>query len=142
MPFHTSLHLSLCLAIFWIHPLPSSMCHDHYISFSLSLHVFSMIQCRFSICPTYVCHTYSNSYFFCPDILNQLYSHHPSQHPHIDLLFQPSLVHPFSLTISRSNTSQDGWCRSDAVTLCIMGILLSSLNSPNVTSCSPIEGRL
>ena len=31
---------------------------------------------------TYVCHTCSFSYFFIPDLLNPLYSHHLSQHSH------------------------------------------------------------
>ena len=60
----------------------------YYIFFSLSLHVASPFQARFSYFLPHVCHTYPGSYFFIPDLLNPLYSHHTSQHYHVCSILQ------------------------------------------------------
>ena len=79
----SSIHLCFGLPIFRWPPtdfhLPCSHC---YIFFSLSLYVAQPSQSRFSHFLTYVCHTCHCSCFLCPDLLNPLYSHHPSPHSH------------------------------------------------------------
>ena len=80
----TSLHLSFGLPIFrcpptsmfaLLHLLQSFSSHGLTISFLLLL--FSHLG---------LCHTCPCSYFFCPDLLNHLHSHHPSQHSHTSVL--------------------------------------------------------
>ena len=93
----TSLHLSFGLPIFWC-PLTSiiSLLHlplSFYLSVSTHFHhlVATSSSVFLSTSPnhlSYVCHTCPCYYFFRPDLLNPLYSHHPSQHsPDVPICF-------------------------------------------------------
>ena len=111
-----SLHLSFGL----------SGSNHFYIFLLLSLHISqvpnnpSLTSLLFS--PVYVRHTCPCSYFFCPDLLNYLSSHHPSQHSqHISIkswhsnvslqwLAPSGLQHIFILVNNFVRFSNDACC--------------------------------
>ena len=76
------LYLGSAHQVFNLHVLRSCASSIFTCFFSLSLHLASPSQYCVSYFLTYVCHTCRRSYFFCPDLLNPLYSDHTSQHSH------------------------------------------------------------
>ena len=73
---------------------PSSVFLPNSLTIAVSLLLFSHLN---------ICHTCPCSYFFIPDLLNPLYSHHPSQHSH-SLFFVARLGRPFLVPRSRFHT--------------------------------------
>ena len=87
--FLSILMCSSCLCVTSLHPsfgLPIFQCH-FLVPFTTSSSVF-LSSCTNHLILTYLIIqlmfvAFSCDYFSCPDILNLLYSHHPSQHSHL-----------------------------------------------------------